>query len=244
MTQKRILIVDDDADFREGLGAVLRRRGYIVELACGAAEALEKVRATPYDMALIDVVMPNGDGIACLNRILDAAPNTLIMLMTGFAVHARLDEGLEQGAAFVIRKPIEIPKLLAALKALLDCPVALVAHRDRIVARSIKCALERSLFSVITATAPDQVNQALQAREPDLIAMDLELADQAPRGFMKHLVRAAGNRPLVLFNARSDRKHVWSGLGARSRLVPPAGNKELIAEIRHLWEDTQHQSTA
>ena len=232
MKHKRILIVDDDADFREGLGAVLRWRGFTVVLAAGAAEAIQKVQAAPCQVALIDVVMPRGGGIACLNQILDVSPDTLIMLMTGLAVRNRLNEGLEHGAAFVIRKPVEIPKLLAAVNAFCDSPQALVAHRDRIVARSVKCALERSLYSVITATTPDQTKDALKAHRPDLIVLDLELAERAPRGYLQNVLHTAGGRPVVLCNARKEFRVERSHPGAQVRTVPPTGNQELIAEIR------------
>ncbi|HEY6844163.1 MAG TPA: response regulator, partial [Thermoanaerobaculia bacterium] len=66
---KRVLVVDDDAEIRELLASVLRRRGLTADVAADGAEALDLLRQNIYSVVLLDLLMPNIDGFAVLGEL-------------------------------------------------------------------------------------------------------------------------------------------------------------------------------
>lgn len=116
MTEDKVLIVDDDRDFRDALSARIQSRGLGVDTASSGVEALEKVEKTAYCAILLDVVMPKMDGIETLRHLLKKNPDLQVILMTG---HATLQEGVEAmkiGAMDFLEKPAEIEELVKKIE--------------------------------------------------------------------------------------------------------------------------------
>src|SRR3989304_3105231 len=80
-----ILIIDDDRGMCETLGDVLRLKGYSAETAGGGREALEKLRARPFDGAVVDIKLPDISGIDLLMELKGASPDTEVVFITGYA---------------------------------------------------------------------------------------------------------------------------------------------------------------
>jgi two-component system response regulator MprA len=115
----RILVVDDEPAVRESLRRALQLEQYEVELAPDGLEALERVAAHGVDAVLLDVSMPNLDGLETCRR-LRAEGNTLpvLMLTARDEVSDRV-AGLDAGADDYVVKPFALEELLARLRALL-----------------------------------------------------------------------------------------------------------------------------
>jgi DNA-binding response OmpR family regulator len=108
----RILIVDDNRDLADGLAELLELHGHEVDVAATGASGVEAARDNSYDAALVDVRLPDIDGVELVERIVEFAAATRIMLMTGYSapdVLARADElpGVE-----LLIKPLDPMKLL------------------------------------------------------------------------------------------------------------------------------------
>lgn len=115
----RILVVDDDRAIRESLGRALRLEGYDVDLAADGAAALEALRNDPPQAVVLDVMMPNVDGLTVC-RVLRAEGNrTPILMLTARTETAERVAGLDAGADDYMPKPFELDELLARLRALL-----------------------------------------------------------------------------------------------------------------------------
>ena len=80
-----ILIVDDETIVRESLGAWFREEGHRVDLAESGAVALRKVAEQRFDLAVIDVKMPNMDGMELQARLAEAVPDLTVIVMTAYA---------------------------------------------------------------------------------------------------------------------------------------------------------------
>ncbi len=104
--QKRVLVADDDADIRELLGAILRRRGLIVDEAANGQEALDLLKEKPYAVVLLDLLMPHVDGFAVLETLRSASEPPVVLVITGSdrSVVERLDTQRIHGS---IRKPFD-----------------------------------------------------------------------------------------------------------------------------------------
>ncbi|WP_346355699.1 sigma 54-interacting transcriptional regulator [Azotosporobacter soli] len=114
--QYRILIVDDEDSVRRLLGAVLRREGYQVETAEDGREGLEKFTLWRPDLVLLDIRMPEMDGMTALGEIRRCQPTAKVILMTAFAAVDTAVTALKQGAFDYIIKPFNLDevKLLAS----------------------------------------------------------------------------------------------------------------------------------
>jgi signal transduction histidine kinase len=113
--QGRLLVVDDDAEVREAVAAVMEGAGYSVVQAEGAAEALALLDEQPVDAVLSDVVMPGGlSGLELAHRLGESRPGLPVVLMTGYS------EALGDGAGCpwpVLAKPFTAAEAVAALGA-------------------------------------------------------------------------------------------------------------------------------
>lgn len=107
-----VLVVDDEEDFREALGARLRMRRLEVRTAESGEAALRVLRESPVDVVVLDVRMPGMSGLAATQAIKHSHPLVEIILLTG---HASLDasrEGMTLGAFDYLLKPIKIDDLI------------------------------------------------------------------------------------------------------------------------------------
>jgi DNA-binding response OmpR family regulator len=114
----RILIVDDEEDFSNSLSEGLRSEGYIVDIALNGENALFLHELYPYDLVLLDLNLPDIDGLFLCDKFRNINPNLLICILSARGeVFERID-GLDQGADDYLSKPIHFDELLARIRAL------------------------------------------------------------------------------------------------------------------------------
>ncbi|MGJ6961903.1 response regulator transcription factor [Streptosporangium sp. G11] len=117
----RILIVEDDPDLAELVALGLRNESYAVDLAATCLEAEEALRTTAYDVACLDLSLPDGDGLDLVRRLaLDPdlhRPRRTLVLTARDAVADRV-AGLDAGADDYLVKPFHFTELVARLRAL------------------------------------------------------------------------------------------------------------------------------
>jgi DNA-binding response OmpR family regulator len=115
---RRILVIEDDDNIRELISELLRRIGYDVEQAAGGRAGLRALHASPPDLVLLDVSMPEFDGWQTLERIRDLSDVPVIML-TGHDAELDRVRGLQAGADDYVTKPFGRQELVARVHALL-----------------------------------------------------------------------------------------------------------------------------
>lgn len=102
---RRILVVDDDPDLRRTLQYVLSLHGEPPTLAAGVREALVLLKEAAFDLAFIDIILPDGTGTDVFRALRTANPGALVVLMTGFPDHPAVAEALALGPVMLMRKP-------------------------------------------------------------------------------------------------------------------------------------------
>lgn len=117
----RLLMIDDDARLSAMVGDYLRAAGYEVEVAGSLTEGREKLAASPYDALVLDLMLPDGDGLDLTRELRASARTRQLPLLMLTARGEPLDRivGLELGADDYLPKPFEPRELLARVKALL-----------------------------------------------------------------------------------------------------------------------------
>src|SRR2546422_8281545 len=107
----QILVVEDDENLAFVLCEALLRKGYQVEAVATLAAVRERLKAAPYDLVLLDLRLPDGDGLEAIPQVRELAPDTPIIAMTAYAVRQAATEALLRGAYDFFTKPLKIAEL-------------------------------------------------------------------------------------------------------------------------------------
>ena len=116
MAQRTILVADDDASIRSLLKQLLADEGYAVLEAATGTEVVEQVKAANPDLVIMDVRMPELDGIEALQKVKVASPSTSVLIMTAFGTSNAAIKAMELGAFDYITKPFELDKIAHTVK--------------------------------------------------------------------------------------------------------------------------------
>jgi len=119
-TKASILIVDDDPSIRKVLAAILEEKGYNVDTAETARKGIAKSKAKFYNLALIDIRLPDMEGTELLGRMKQTMPKMLKVIITGYPSLQNAVEALNRGADAYIIKPLDIDNALSVIQSLLE----------------------------------------------------------------------------------------------------------------------------
>ena len=174
-----ILIVDDDEGSRKSLALILGEKGYDVEMAETGREAIEKNQKRSFDVALLDVRLPDVGGIELLTLLRETHPNTMVIMVTAYASVETARQALNEGASAYITKPLDMNEVLARVREALE--------KQHLVAEN------RRLYQ----EARDQAQQVQQIIHtvPDGIALldtdlRIQMLNPVGRGYLEALAGA------------------------------------------------------
>ncbi len=112
MTREKVLLVDDEAEFTQVLTERMEARGVEVDAAASGPEALQKAKSKAYDAIILDLLMPEMDGIETLQHLLAEDSRLQVILLTGHGTLRTGVEAIKLGAMDFLEKPAEIQQLL------------------------------------------------------------------------------------------------------------------------------------
>lgn len=113
----KILIVEDNPDLRENILTYLSRENYVCETAVDYEQGFDKIMSYSYDVALIDIMLPKGNGLQLLRDLISVRPQTGSIIISARNALDDKVRGLEIGADDYLTKPFQLPELLARIKA-------------------------------------------------------------------------------------------------------------------------------
>jgi DNA-binding NtrC family response regulator len=201
----KVLVVDDEASLRLLLSNELTRVGYSVDVASGGDEALDRVREDYYHVVLLDIVMPQTDGIAVLRTI--KAENILseVIILTGNATLESAIECMKLGAYEYVRKPYSISELIIQIER------AIEHQRSQLDRRILREEMRRTgyggkligksreikeLRSIISRIAPTQSNVLILGESgtgKELVARSIH--EQGPNGDKQFIAVSCASFP-------------------------------------------------
>ncbi|MBI5880368.1 MAG: response regulator transcription factor [Chloroflexi bacterium] len=177
MLPLRVLVADDHRLFRQGLIGLLHTRpelARVVGEAASGREAVECARTLHPDVILLDIMMPDGDGLAAAHQIHEFLPSTAIVMLTASELSEHLYEAVQLGAAGYLLKSLDASELFDLLES--------VAHGDAALTRAMAARLLKAVAS--HTFHADAGEEALTERETDVLrlvaqgASNLQIAEQ------------------------------------------------------------------
>jgi putative two-component system response regulator len=150
-----ILIVDDERRMLRSMKALLDGQGYLIATAASAGEACERLPRHCFDLVLLDMVLPDLDGLEVLRRVKELSPATSVIIITGHASMETAIESLKRGAYDYLRKPLEPEELILRVRHALERKSA-----EEQLQRTLK-KLRKAMGATIHA-----ITSTVEARDP------------------------------------------------------------------------------
>jgi two-component system, NtrC family, nitrogen regulation response regulator NtrX len=199
MTASRILVVDDEADIRGLLKEILSEEGYDVEIAADATQARSSRAAQVPDLVLLDIWMPDTDGITLLREwsVTDGYDCPVVM-MSGHGTVETAVEATRLGAFDFVEKPLSLTKLLRTVERALDA-----GRRKRLSVRAQGAALAVPIGKAkVTQMLRDQIQHAASSSSPVLLLGELGSGREAYARYL-HSLSARAAKPFFMVVAAS-----------------------------------------
>jgi len=137
---KRILVVDDEKLIRTSLCDRLGKEGYTCLCAANGAQAMQEVKNQPIDLALLDLRLPDTDGIELLERIRSTAPGLPVIIITAYSNVDTAVKAMKLGASDYVAKPFDIKDVVNAVRNALEATTSATERKE-----ALKFGLENLL---------------------------------------------------------------------------------------------------
>jgi len=115
-----ILVVDDSTSMGRSMALVLKENGYAVSTAVDGLEAIDRVKEKPFDITFMDVKMPGMDGVETYKKLKRIRPDTVVVMITAYAINGLVEEALEEGAYGAIDKPFDVDNVLTMIDEIME----------------------------------------------------------------------------------------------------------------------------
>src|SRR5438874_35091 len=206
-----VLIIDDEAEIRESLQTLLEFEGYEVEAAANGTQGLAKLGDRPFDLVLLDLALPDRNGLDLLPEIRAIDPQISVIMITAYGTVEDAVRAMQAGAANFVQKPWDNEKLLADVRA------AVARHRAEEENVQLKRALKQrynfenivgksepmlKIFDLVAQVAPSRSTVLLQGESgtgKELIAKAIHL--NSPRRDRPFVPVNTGSMPADLLES-------------------------------------------
>ncbi len=166
----RVLIVDDNATLVENLAEILQEAGYAVRKAESCRSALTSAREAGFDVALVDLKLPDGDGTALAPQLKEASPDGEVVLLTGFATLESAVAAVRAGACAYLVKPCATQELLVTVEQAMR-QVRLHGEK-RELSRRAQTAEKLAAVGTMTAGLSHEIRNPLNAAALQLTVLE------------------------------------------------------------------------
>lgn len=112
----RVLLIDDDESVRRAVGLLLEQEGFTVSTASDGAEGLKAAIASEFDIILLDIFMPEMNGLDCIRALKITRPRVPVLIITGHQDSELAQAAYRCGAQEILSKPVQKKKLVATIR--------------------------------------------------------------------------------------------------------------------------------
>jgi len=239
----RILVVDDEIDTCANLSDILSDLGYQVDVAYDGPSALELVRRTAYDVALLDLKMPGMDGLELYRRIKELRAGTVAIVVTAYASSHTAQEALSAGAWRILPKPVDFPQLMKLVDEAIEQPLVLVVDDDKDLCDSLWDLFRERGYRVCVAHDSARAQEQLQRTTFQVVLIDMKLPEGDGTQVFR-MVREANPqaRTVLITGMRSETENLVQQTlteGADAACYKPFDMQSLLETLQRLSHPTR-----
>jgi two-component system response regulator HydG len=233
-----ILVVDDEVDTCQNLADILSDFDYDVDIATNGQAALDLVHRKSYDVALLDLKMPDIDGVTLYRRIRKLQPSTVALIVTAYASDPITREALNAGAWKVLSKPVDIAGLLPLVEEAVHQSTILIIDDDEDLCENLWDLFHSRGFRVAVAHTEKQAIEALHGDDYQVILVDLKLPEGDGRSILRRVhEQHPGSRTILITGHPEEFSDVIAGVagqGPDAVCYKPFDLKSLLRTIDRL----------
>ncbi len=170
-----VLIVDDDTNIGDSLYDILEVKGYDVRFASNGNEALSIIKERRYDVVLLDIRMPDMNGVETFRYIKELSPLTSVVMITAYADDELVSQAREEGSLQILSKPLDIDKILGFLKKYELLKTIFMVDDDIAFCNSLKNAIELHGHNVTVVHNAEEAIESFSIQQYGIILLDIKL---------------------------------------------------------------------
>jgi DNA-binding NtrC family response regulator len=170
-----ILVVDDNQDLLETFAMILKRRGYEVQTAVNGSSAVNKFKEQQFDVTLMDIVMPEMNGVDAFKKIKEIQPEAPIILMTAYSDDELIQSAKDEGVRQIMHKPIRIDQLIDLINEVAGGQPILVVDDDADICETLTKILEQQGYNVLTAGSGEEAVSMSKEKTCQMAFIDVKL---------------------------------------------------------------------
>ncbi len=170
-----ILVVDDNQDLLNTFAMILKRRGFSVQTAADGFSALDKFKEQNFDVTLMDIVMPEMNGVDASRKMKEINPEAPIILMTAYSDEELLQTARDEGVRRIIHKPIRIDQLIQLITETADGQPILVVDDDADICETLTKILKTQGYDVMTAGSGEEAITMTHSKNCQMAFIDVKL---------------------------------------------------------------------
>jgi len=187
----RLLIVDDERDSVDNLRDILTDVGFVVDGTTSPQEAMQWAATRVYDAAVLDLRMPEIDGLRLHRRLRAAQRDVATVLLTAYADDETLRAAEEAGFWSILEKPCDVPRIRELLLALTRRPLLLVVDDEREFGENLCQILHQHRIRAASSHSVADAIEKLNRRRFDVVLVDFFLPEESPADLVRFLRGAA-----------------------------------------------------
>jgi len=168
----KILIADDEDGLRLSMAGIIEMEGHEVITAINGYEAVECAKQNSFDIAFLDIKMPGINGVETFKQIKQFSPETIVVMMTAYAVQHLIKEAISEGAYACISKPFDMDKIMETIKEVAKKPFVVVIEDDPALCETLSQKFKEQGFNPVTRSSGVEGIELIQRKIPDVIFLD------------------------------------------------------------------------
>ena len=241
-----ILIVDDNISLAKTMSLILKRKGYEATTAPDGLVAIKRIKERPFDLIFMDIKMPLMDGVQIYRKIKRIRPETIVVMMTAYAVENLVAQALKEGAYGIIYKPLDIEKMISLIeksRKKKQGALILIVDDDPGTCTTLKNILLKKGYRISIAHDGEKAVTMTQEKTYDIILIDLKLP--TINGLEVYLKIKEIDPKLVAIMMTAYRKEmdelVEEALNnsAYACLYKPFNIEEILRLLEEIWKKKQ-----
>ena len=241
-TRAKIMVVDDEPEMLYTVSEILEDAGYEVVGVGDGYQAVEMASQQDIALVFMDINLPGIDGVEAYRKIKSVSPGTPVIMMTGFSVESLISQALEEGAYTVLYKPLDVKRLLIAVKDVLDAPCVLVVDDEHDARESVKLIFEDLGYEVGMANNGNEAITHADSKHYDVILMDVGMPGMDGIEACQRIVDSDPSAKVIFITGHEVNEYAREALkaGAFSLLTKPVDPEDMVALVDSIVSPTDN----